>query len=204
METNKNKIELLEKYDFIPSGLNLPLDIKILDARGTCYEYYGYKYAESNEMYENCAVSIQFKHSQAENPFWITIFEGATYRESNTSCIISTLEPTIDENYTVPGGTIYNHECITKNEGIIDGIESLNNLLFAFKCKLITGDESGLYCKHEPVLDDDPDAIRDLAEELKSLSFVHFNYSIPIENANPDLIKEMQEKLQKISIRDNS
>ncbi len=49
----EKKINLLNDASFIPNGLNMPIEMKIVDVRATNYQYYGNKYAGSNESYEN-------------------------------------------------------------------------------------------------------------------------------------------------------
>ena len=58
--TIETTISKLDQRGMIPSGLNMPFDMKITDARATRYDYYGNKYAESNEHYENKA--LYFDH----------------------------------------------------------------------------------------------------------------------------------------------
>lgn len=74
MKLLNNKIDILTKAGFIPSGLNLPIDMTIQDVRATKYDYTGNNYAEAHESFENIAIAIKFQHSKVDQPFWITVF----------------------------------------------------------------------------------------------------------------------------------
>lgn len=195
------KIDLLEELGFIPFGLNIPIDMEIVDVRATRYDYFGYKFAE-NEAYDNRALSIQIKHSKVDNPFWITVFEGATYRETNTRCIIATLEPTINSNFELDmaDDTIYSTDSVTIDK-TIDSIETIKNLLFAFKCRLILdGDDSKLYTEGKsPTFLDNSNALVEVVDSLTSLEFVEFYEKI--SKSNPDIkkVQEVKDKLFKVA-----
>jgi hypothetical protein len=203
----EKKIKTLTDASFIPYGLNIPIDMKIVDVRATNYQYYGNKYAGSNESYENKAVSIKISHSKMDNDFWITIFQGATYRDEDTRCIIATFEPTIDERFNITSSeeTLGSDDCVTlnnyKDDGItinndaIEGIDSINEVLFAFKCRLFDGDESELYTKDGATFDKNSNVLQEVIDELISLSFVAIDEKISNDNPNIKQLKEINEKL---------
>ncbi len=198
MENTLNKkIDILTKAGFIPSGLNLPIDMKIQDVRATKYDYTGNNYADAHESFENIAIAIKFHHSQVETPFWITIFQGATYREENTTCIIATNEITICENYNIQTatGTVNKTDCITYDNNELEGFESINEVLLAFKCKLIDGDESGLYTNYDAPTLDNGGIFTETVDELISLSFIEINKRLSKDNPNTTYIKEIQNHL---------
>lgn len=197
----EKKINLLNDASFIPNGLNMPIEMKIVDVRATNYQYYGNKYAGSNESYENKAVSIKINHSKMENDFWITVFHGATYRDEDTKCIIATFEPTIDENYNIstPTGTIYKTECMSLNDEKFDGLESINELLFAFKCRLVDGDESGLYTSDGATFDNNSNVLQEIVDEIIDLSFEIIDEKFSKENPNSKQLKEINEKVLSVA-----
>lgn len=197
MKTIENKIKILNYASFIPNGLDIPIEMKIIDVRATSYQYYGNKYAEPHESYENNALSVKIRHSKVEKEFWITIFQGATYREEDTRCIIATYEPTINENFNLESdeNTLYGTDCITKNKDISDGLESINELLFAFKCRLLDGDNSGLYTSDGATLNNNCMALQDVVNNIIDSSFLTINEKISKDNPNASLLKEINENL---------
>lgn len=201
MKNLNEKIKLLNDANFIPSGLNMPMDMEIIDVRACLYQYWGNKHAESHESFENKAVSIQIKHSKVEDPFWITVFQGATYREEDTKCIVATFEPTIDEDYNIftSDGVMYDSYCMTKSEDDFDGLYSVSEVLYAFGCKLFYGDESGLYTDEEALFDMDSYILEELANDLICSAFFQLNEKISKENPNEIQLKEINEKLLSVS-----
>jgi hypothetical protein len=202
MKNLQTKINVLEETGFIPSGLNMPLSHEIIDVRFCKYDYYGHKHSEAHESYENKVLSIQFKSSQVEKPYWITIFEGATYRYSDTRCIIATFEPTISSslNISTANGCVYSEECLSKSNEDIDGIETIKEVLTAFDYRLITEDETGLYDNGEgPTFDENADALEDAIDEL-NVHFITEFYGKVLKN-NPDInkVKEINQKLLEVS-----
>lgn len=201
MTTLNKKIEILNRYGIIPSGLNIPIEIKITDIRASSYQYHGNKYAESHESYENNLLSIKFQHSKVDTPFWITIFEGATYREESTNCIIATFEETINSNFEISmaNGVVEKADCLTNDSGT-DGLESIKELLAAFEYRLYESDESGLYdYGNGPLRDDNADFLRDSIDELIDTSFVTINEKISLENPDFSVIAEIQKSIEKIT-----
>ena len=196
MKLLDKKINTITEAGFIPNGLNMPIEMSIQDVRATRYEYFGNKYAESNELFENIAIAIKIQHSKVDYPFWITIFEGATCRRKNTTCIIATKTPTIDENYNIhtENNTIYKIDCITESDEN-EGLESIKEVLFAFTCRLKDGDESGLYTNGEVPTFEDGNIFGETVDTLISLSFIEINTRLSKENPNPINIKEIQNHL---------
>lgn len=188
------KIEILTIAGFIPSGLNMPIEMRIQDVRATRYDYYGNKYSGTNEFYENIAVAIQIQHSKVELPFWITIFKGATYRDELSFCIIATTESLIDENYCIQteNNTVYRTDCMTEDDEL-EGLESIKEVLFAFKCRLVDGDESGLYTNGEGPTFNQSCVLEDTIDNLISLSFVGINTKLSKENPDIKQLKEINE-----------
>ncbi|AXH16351.1 hypothetical protein CP985_11810 [Malaciobacter mytili LMG 24559] len=162
----KELIYVLEQNGFIPFGLNMPISMVIEDIRACNYNYYGNKYASSNELFENSALSIKFKHNQVENPFWITIFKGANYREKETLFVAATFNEIIDENnnFCNSENTFYAKDCISKSNELFEGIESIKEVLAAFETTLFSGSEDST-----PIFEDNSDALYDVIEELRSL-----------------------------------
>lgn len=195
--TLNKKIDILTKVGFIPSGLNIPIEMKIQDVRATKYDYTGNNYAAPHESFENIAIAIKFQHSKVDKPFWITVFQGATYREESTTCIIATNEITICENYHIQTatGTVYKTDCITCDNEELNGIESIKEVLFAFNCRLIDGDESGLYTNNEAPIFDNSGIFTEIVDELISLSFIEINGRLSKDNPNSIYLKEIQNHL---------
>lgn len=193
----ENKIKTLNDALFIPNGLNIPIEMKIVDIRATSYFYWGNKYAEANESFENNALSIKINHSKVDKDFWITIFKGATYREEDTKCIIATFEPTIDENFNLLSSedTLYESDCISKSKDIFDGLESINEVLFAFKCRLFDGDEAQLYTSDGATFDKNSNVLKDVVDEIIELSFVLIDKKISKEAPNSKQLKEINNLL---------
>lgn len=189
----ENKIKTLNDASFIPNGLNIPIEMKIVDIRATSYFYWGNKYAEANESFENNALSIKINHSKVDKDFWITIFKGATYRDEDTQCIIATFEPTIDENFNLLSSenTHYEVDCISKSEDIFDGLESINEVLFAFKCRLFDGDDAQLYTSDGATFDKNSNVLKDVVDEIIDLSFVLIDEKISKEEPNSKQLKEI-------------
>lgn len=194
------KIDILEKFQIIPSGLNIPIDLSIVDVRATSYEYYENKYA-AFEHYDNKAVTIKFEHSQVEKPFWITIFEGATYREEDTRCVIATFKQTIDDNFDLDwsNGTFYPSDCITEDESVFDGYDVLKQIVFAFKCKLFNGDESGLYTTEESTFKNNSNFMNEVTEALMNESFVQINEKISRNNPQTKQLQYLNEILHSVA-----
>lgn len=195
--TLNKKINILTNAGFIPSGLNIPIDMTIQDVHATKYDYTGNNYADAHESFENIAIAIKFQHSKVDQPFWITVFQGATYREENTTCIIATNEITICENYHIQTatGTVYKTDCITSDNKELDGFESIKEVLFAFNCRLIDGDESGLYTDNEAPTFENSGILSETVDELISLSFIEINERLSKENPISTNIKRIQNQL---------
>lgn len=192
----EQKIKTLNDASFIPNGLNMSIEMKIVDIRATSYFYWGNKYAESNESFENNALSIKINHSKVEKDFWLTIFKGATYREEDTKCIIATFAPTIDENFNLilSENTIYESDCISTSV-IFDGYDTVNELLFAFKCRLFDGDEAQLYTSDGATFDKNSNVLKDVVDEITGLSFILIDEKISKEKPNSKQLKEINDKL---------
>lgn len=194
------KIGILEKHGIIPSGLNIPIDLKVLDVRGVSNDYSGYKY--DSGFYENRFLSIKISHSMVNEPFWITIFEGATYKEKGTRCIIATFEETINFEWQIvlENGTLYKNDCITQSDDDFDGIESIKEVLTAFNYRLYEEDESGLYDNAEgPVFDGNADYLENIISELNKTFFESINIKISKENPDVQLVQNTYKKLIEVA-----
>lgn len=200
---SNEKLNILEKFRIIPSGLNIPFDMKIIDVRTSEYLYHGNKYAENYECYTNYLLSIKIEHSQVEKSFWITIFEGATYRETDSRCIVASFDEIIDlnSNNTLEEGTLYDSDCITKDDENFDGIESIKEILSAFKYRLYEVDESGLYNNWENIhiSHDNANFLRDCIYTIIDFSFENINIKISKENPNNESLQKTYQKLLEIS-----
>lgn len=193
----QQKIEKLDNGGFIPTGLGFPAQLKIEDVRSLKYQYYGHKYADSGESYENLILSIKVNHYRMENPFWITVFQGATYREENEKYIIATLDEVLDKEHdlTLSEDTIYKDDCITfDDENEIENIEIIKEVKLAFDCRIIEGDESGLYADCNPVMDS-YSAFGEIIDEIYNLSFIRINAKISRDNPSALQIQEAHNKL---------
>ncbi|MDD3054814.1 MAG: hypothetical protein PHE16_02935 [Aliarcobacter sp.] len=199
---SNEKLNILEKFGIIPSGLNIPIDMKIIDVRASEYLYYG-KNAENYECFTNYLLSIKIEHSQVEKSFWITIFEGATYRETDSRCIVASFDEIIDlnSNNTLEEGTLYDSDCITKDDENFDGIESIKEILSAFKYRLYEVDESGLYNNGEniPISHDNANFLRDCIYTIIDFSFENINIKISKENPNIQALRKIYQTLLEIS-----
>lgn len=195
---NKIRIEVLENAMLIPSGLNIPIDMKIEDVRFQNYKYYRNKHAEPETSIENSCISIKINHSKVENPFWITIFDGGNYREYNSQCVIATFVPTINEKncLDIDGDTICDTDCITKSDEDFDGIETIKELLFAFKCKVFDGDDAELYAKDGAAIEHNSMVITETIDKLNSLCFITINEKLSNDNPNSIQIKGIYEKIK--------
>lgn len=197
MNNLQQKIEKLDNGGFIPTGLGFPTQLKIKDVRSLKYQYYGHKYADSSESYENLILSIKVKHYRMENPFWITVFQGATYREENEKYIIATLDEVLDKEHdlTLSEDTIYKDDCITSDdENEIENIEIIKEVKLAFDCRIISGDDSGLYTDCEPITDS-YSALSEIIDEIYDLSFIRINAKISRDNPSALQIQEAHNKL---------
>lgn len=194
---NDVKVEVLENAMLIPSGLNIPIDMKIEDVRFQNYQYYGNKHAAINTSIENSCISIKINHSQVEKPFWVTIFEGGNYREHYSRCIIATFEPTMNEKncLDIDGDTICDTDCITKSDENFDGINTIKEVLFAFKCKVFDGDDAELYAKDGAAIEHNSMVISETIDKLGLLCFVTINEMISNDNPNTEQLKAISEKI---------
>ena len=206
--TTNKKINILEKNGIIPVGLNMPIDMKITDIRACKYDYYGNKYAASHESYENVLLSIKFESSKF-NEIWITIFQGATYREEDTSCIIATIEPAINENSEISSymssDTISKYDCITEeddryeinpDEEPVIGLDSIKELLTAFDFRLYTEDESGLYDNGEgPTSHANCDFLTDIVCDILESMYVNIDERISKDEPDSKQLKRLNETL---------
>ncbi|MDX9814799.1 MAG: hypothetical protein RBS91_09095 [Sulfurimonadaceae bacterium] len=193
----QQKIEKLDNGGFIPTGLGFPTQLKIEDVRSLKYQYYGHKYTDSSESYENLILSIKLKHCRMENPFWITVFQGATNREENEKYIIATLDEVLDKEHdlTLSEDTIYKDDCITfDDENEIENIEIIKEVKLAFDCRIISGDDSGLYTDCEPITDS-YSALSEIIDEIYDLSFIRINAKISRDKPCPLQIQEAHNKL---------
>lgn len=194
---NNNLQQKIEKLGgFIPTGLGFPTQLKIEDVRSLRYQYYGNKYADYNESFENLVLSIKIKHYRMETPFWITVFQGATYREKQDKYIIATIDEVLNEKHqlTLSEDTIYEYNCITSDKNAIEHLETIKEIKFAFNCRIIEGDESGLYTDCDPVMDS-YSALGDIVDEIYDLSFVKVDENISRSNPSSLQIQEAHNKL---------
>lgn len=203
MENLTKKIQLLEKYGFIPTGLGFPTQLIVQDVRSLCYQYNGNKYSE-NESYENLVLSILIKHYRMEKPFWITVFNGATYREENQQYNIATLEPILDEDYNITtcSDTLELKDCVTylceDSINYIEDIDIIKEILFAFNCRLIEGDDSGLYTDKEPILYRYYN-LYSVVSEIYDMSFLTIEKTISKDNPSVEKIKDIYKNILNLS-----
>lgn len=200
-----NKIAILDKMGIIPAGLNMPIDMKITDVRASSYEFDSNKY-NPESSYENNLLSLKFESSKFSD-IWITIFQGATYREENTSCIIATIEPTINDQSEIlfPDGSISKYDCITEEddryevnpeEESIVGLDSIKELLTAFEYTLYTKDESGLYDNGDgPTSHDNCDFLANTVYAILDSMYVNIDERISKDEPDSKQLKRLNETL---------
>ena len=188
MENNiVKKTQLIDSLGYIPNGLGFPSELKIEDIRACSYMFYDYKYSEDDEYYKNYLISIKLKTSRMNQSIWINIFNGTNYDEESIRFIIATNKETILENGEIDDSYygFYPTLCITEDSDNIEYIETIKEILCAFNCVFIDGDESELYTKNEPIFND-ISKFNCTVEELEVMSFIKLNMKISKSNPNKE------------------
>jgi len=176
--------EILNINNFLPKGIDIGTRLKLVDFRASNYEYWGNKYAEASEHYDNSVVALKFEHSMVEKPFWIILFKGAQRIVSDVNFVTAFWElPEIEES-------------IYKNDGISitstkHGVETILNIVEKFNYLWID-DESG---KTESILHADLDMLSWLANELENILNVKISLNIPLKQIKEHHIIEIEKAL---------
>lgn len=194
----QNDVELLLNH----------LGATVIKARGSVSEYWGYKWADGSEHYNNCLSSILISHKDFPN-IWIQLFEGAQYRNSNVTVVQACEKSLIDDNCEIANGAgaLYQKEKLTykKLQNMdISGRDPWDTFVAveAFVEKLSTlifeGDNSINTDKKfitEGFKNWNPDFFLDLARELKSKSFINIQSTINIKNPDINEIEKIKNTL---------
>lgn len=174
--------------NYLPSGIDMDTRLTLTDAKAANYQYWGHKYAEGNENYQNVAVALQFNHSMVEKSFWIVFFKGAQYRESDAQFV--------QAYWTLP--TI--NDAIYQDRGIEemdhgDGVETILDIVAKFDRLWFSGDDVDE--SQYVIIEDNCEALSEMAEViLEELNLV-VNISVPLEFVQPHHIDEIKLALAK-------
>lgn len=201
MSSLQKKVELLESNGFVPRGLNMPIDYKIVDVQAVLFDYTNYKYAESDENYRNVIISIEMKNKFVENSFFVNIFDGTTYRDTNILNVTVSLEPVI-VNGTETVDYLEVNDCITKDaEANIDGMETFSNIAFAFSCRLFDGDEAFTYINEDefPTLNKNYGLLGIIANGIVELDYLILNEKISKVNPVAENLASVYSKIKDVA-----
>lgn len=171
--------------DFIPTNIDMGTRCKVFDVKASEYQYWGNKYAESNENYENAAVAIKMKHSMVEKSFWIVLFSGAQCRDTNVQFVSAYWDfPDISD-------ALYQEDCITRDD-LGDGVDTILDIVEKFDYLWFTEDEAS---ENEPLVYDDGNAVGTLAYEIIKDQNLQISINKPFEMVTQDDVREIERTL---------
>ena len=186
--TNLPKTEramrVLESNGLMPYDLEEKL--LMINFKANEYSYWGHKYAEGEENYQNTVVAMQFKYRHIENPFWIVLFKGAQYRDSDVAFAAAfwKLPDLSDAVYETQG---VSKDDNTKGADIVREIAQKFQYLW-FEQKSV--DE-------EPVIWNDPDMLSWLANEFLNILNIQINISVPEKKVNETHVIMLEDALHR-------
>lgn len=149
--------------------------------------YYGYKYAEGEEHYDNAILSIQFKHKWIDKPFWINIFKGAQARTRDAFVVAASWDKVISYDRCSIGsnGALYENECIIPEE-LEDGSESLAEMITAFHDHFFEDDDC--------LMSEDAGILSYIADRVHHAKFFSVDFKMNAEAPTFDNIMFLRDK----------
>jgi len=177
--------EILNINNFLPKGIDIGTRLKLVDFRASNYEYWGNKYVEASEHYDNSVVALQFEHSMVEKPFWIILFKGAQQK--------------VNDAYFVSGfwNLPYLENALYQSDGILqtsteDGVETILNIAERFNNLWFEKDEAS---EDDPIIWNDSDMLSCLANKLENILNVKISLNIPLKQIKKHHIIEIEKAL---------
>lgn len=193
------KIEILKKNKLIPLDLISSEIYKIVNIEAVNFDFSNYKYSESDETFQNTIISIEIKNTNINKSFFINIFEGTTYWDTNVQNVTLSETPVI----------INGEENVEYIESDDDNIESFDEVLFSFKDTLFIGN---LQEDKKAVLKDNFGVLELVASSIVNVDFLIIDEKI--SSNNPDwkillkIYSDMKEvaknKLYKVTVIKNN
>lgn len=185
MTTQKIKT-IIAATNFQLPAIDIDTRTNIIDIKANVYSYWGNKYADDGSSFENSAIALQFTNSMVEKPFWIVFFHGAQYREKETQFVSAFW------NLPDLSDTIYKEHGVSM-EDTEDGVETIVNIVEKFDLLWFSGDEASE--DSYPLVDDDSDLVRDLAEAISNHTNLVVNIDKPLEQVDESNIKALTKAL---------
>lgn len=180
---------ILNSHNAFPQGIDLDTRLKLVAIDASQYEYWNHKYSEGEECFINRAVALCFQHSMVEKPFWIVFFHGAQHRKEEDIFVAAYWEKPCMRD------AIYEHNGIEIGENDKeDGVETIMDIVNKFNLHWFSEDNSEM---NTPIIDDNPRAVCDLAEDLVGLLCIDINLSVPLEHVTIDTIVALENELQR-------
>jgi len=72
------------KEDLLPENIH---GAKLLDVLPSAVEYWGNKYSEASEHYDNYSIAFRLSHEDIKDIFYIYVFKGAQCRETDVELV---------------------------------------------------------------------------------------------------------------------
>jgi len=184
IQSNK-AISILNENHFLPNGIEMNTRLKLIDIASNNSKYWGYKYADDGEHYDNSVVAFKFEHSMVEKPFWIVLFKGAQAKVSSVN------ETSAFWKLPVLDDAIYTEDGITLND-TSDGVETVMSIAEKFNYLWFEEDEAS---EEEPLIWNDSDLLYWLANEFENILNIKINLSVPHKQIKEHHIQELEKAL---------
>jgi len=186
--TNLPKTEramgVLESNGLVPNGL--PDGLRMIGFKANEYSYWGYKYAEGEENYQNTVVAMQFRYQYVENPFWIVLFKGAQYKDSDVAFAAAFWKlPDLSD-------AVYETQGVSKDDNI-KGANVVRKIAQKFQYLWFEQESKDV----EPVIWNDPDMLSWLANEFLNILNIQINISVPEDKVNETHVIMLEDALRR-------
>jgi len=186
--TKATKLErvmnILESNGLIPNGL--PDGLRMVDFKANEYNYWGHKFSEGEENYQNAVVAMQFKYRYVENPFWIVLFKGAQYRDSDVAFAAAFWKlPDLSD-------AVYETQGVAKDDNT-KGTNAVRDVAQKFQYLWFEQESED----EEPVIWNDSNMLSCLANEFLNILNIQVNISVPEDKVNETHVIMLEDALRR-------